>query len=166
VEARGRDPRGGDIVLTAGKDTEARFGVLFKDLPTHAPPDDLLDAPAVQMAHPGGAALDNRSVRAGDTYFGQFIDHDMTADRTPMPEQLLDPKRLTNFDSPFFDPASVYGRGPDLDAQLYAADRVHMRIGRTAEGVEDLPRLDDATALIGDPRNDENLILSQLHLLF
>ena len=41
-----------------------------------------------------------------------------------------------------------------------------MRIVRTAEGVEDLPRLDDGTALIGDPRNDENLILTQLHLLF
>jgi hypothetical protein len=60
----------------------------------------------------------------------------------------------------------VYGRGPDLDPQFYEADGMHMRIVRTAEGVEDLPRLDDGTALIGDPRNDENLILTQLHLLF
>jgi hypothetical protein len=41
-----------------------------------------------------------------------------------------------------------------------------MRILRTAEGVEDLPRLNDGTTQIGDPRNDENLILTQLHLLF
>ena len=53
------DPRGSDIVLTKGKYTEARFGVLFKDLPTHAPPDDLLDALAAQMADPGAPALDN-----------------------------------------------------------------------------------------------------------
>ena len=90
----------------------------------------------------------------------------MTFDRAPMPEQELDPKGLVNFDSPFFDLASVYGRGPDLDPQFYKADGKYMRIVRTAEGVEDLPRLDDGTALIGDPRNDENLILSQLHLLF
>ena len=160
------DPRGSDIVLTKGKYAEARFGVLFKDLPTHAPPDDLLDALAAQMADPGAPALDNPGMVAGDTYFGQFIDHDMTLDRTPMPERQLDPKGLTNFDSPFFDLASVYGRGPQLDPQLYAADGVHMRIVRTAEGVEDLPRRDDGTALIGDPRNDENLILAQMHLLF
>jgi hypothetical protein len=43
---------------------------------------------------------------------------------------------------------------------------MHMRIVRTAEGIEDLPRKDDGTAPIGDPRNDENLILTQLHLLF
>jgi hypothetical protein len=90
----------------------------------------------------------------------------MTLDRTPMPEQELDPKGLVNFDSPFFDLASVYGRGPGLDPQLYEADGVHMRIVRNAEGVEDLPRLDDGTALLGDARNDENLILTQLHLLF
>jgi hypothetical protein len=139
---------------------------MFKDLPTHAPPDDLLDALAAQMADPGGAALDSPAILAGDTYFGQFIDHDMTLDRTPMPEQELDPKALTNFDSPYFDLASVYGRGPELDPQLYAADGVHMRVVRNAEGVEDLPRLEDGTALIGDPRNDENLIIAQLHLLF
>jgi hypothetical protein len=160
------DPRGSDIVLTKGKTAEARFGVLFKDLPTHAPPDDLLDALAAQMADPGAPALDNPGILAGDTYFGQFIDHDMTLDRTPMPEQQLDPKGLTNFDSPFFDLASMYGRGPAVDPQLYAADGVHMQIVRNAEGVEDLPRRDDGTAMVGDPRNDENLILAQMHLLF
>jgi hypothetical protein len=46
----------------------------------------------------------------------------MTLDRTPRPEQQLDPKGLTNFDGPFFDLASVYGRGPELDPQLYASD--------------------------------------------
>ena len=40
-----------------------------------------------------------------------------------------------------------------------------MRIVRTADGVEDLSRRDDGTALIGDPRNDENVILAQMHLL-
>ena len=60
----------------------------------------------------------------------------------------------------------MYGRGPDLDPQLYASDGVRMRIVRTADGVEDLPRRDDGTALIGDPRNDENVVIAQLHLPF
>ena len=42
-----------------------------------------------------------------------------------MPEQEVDPKGLVNFDSPFFDLASVYGRGPDLDPQFYEADGKH-----------------------------------------
>ena len=43
---------------------------------------------------------------------------------------------------------------------------MHMRIVRAAEGIEDRPRQDDGTAPIGDPRNDENLIVSQLQLAF
>ena len=160
------DPRGDDIALTAGKQTEARFGFMFKDPPSYGPPDELLQQLAAQMGEPTDAGLENPAILSGETFLGQFIDHDMTFDRAPMPEQELDPKGLVNFDSPFFDLASVYGRGPDLDPQFYEADGKHMRIVRTAEGVEDLPRLDDGTALIGDSRNDENLILSQLHLLF
>jgi hypothetical protein len=63
-----------------------------------------------------------------------------------MPEQELDPKGLVNFDSPFFDLASVYGRGPDLDPQFYEADGMHMRLVHTRRGCRDLPRLDDGTA--------------------
>jgi hypothetical protein len=161
-----KDPRGIDIALTAGKQTEARFGFMFKDPPAYGPPDELLQQLAAQMGEPSGSALENPDILSGETFLGQFIDHDMTFDRTPMPEQELDPQGLVNFDSPSFDLASVYGRGPDLDPQFYESDGMHMRIVRTAEGLEDLPRLDDGTALIGDSRNDENLILTQLHLLF
>jgi hypothetical protein len=139
---------------------------MFKDPPGYGPPDELLQQLAAQMGEPTGAALENPDILSGEVFLGQFIDHDMTLDRTPMPEQELDPKGLVNFDSPFFDLASVYGRGPDLDPQFYEADGIHMRIVHTAEGVEDLPRLDDGTAQIGDARNDENLILTQVHLLF
>ena len=80
--------------------------------------------------------MENPDILSGEVFLGQFIDHDMTFDRTPMPEQEVDPKGLVNFDSPFFDLASVYGRGPDLDPQFYEADGMHMRIVRTAEGRE------------------------------
>jgi hypothetical protein len=160
------DPRGSDIVLTSGRYKEARFGVMFKKLDGFSPPDALLRDLAAQMGEPAGATLDNPDILAGDTFLGQFIDHDMTLDRTPMPAQQADPKGLTNFDSPYFDLASVYGRGPASDPGLYEPDGKHLRVVRNAGGVDDLPRRDDGTALIGDARNDENLILAQLHLLF
>jgi len=111
--------------------------------------------------------LDNPSIPAGFTFLGQFIDHDMTLDRTPIPEQQTDPNALTNFDTPLFDLGSIYGRGPTLDPQLYDPNQSgRLLVVRNAEGVEDLPRATDGVAKIGDARNDENLIVSQLHLAF
>ena len=46
------DPRGDDIALTAGKQTEARFGFMFKDPPSYGPPDELLQQLAAQMGEP------------------------------------------------------------------------------------------------------------------
>ena len=54
--------------------------------------------------------------------------------------------------------------GPKVQPFLYDARNP----GRMLLGDEgnDLPRNSDGTALIGDPRNDENIIVSQLHRLF
>jgi hypothetical protein len=61
----------------------------------------------------------------------------------------------------------VYGRGPRLDPHLYEADRRHLLVQNpSANGVRDLPRAADGTAVIGDSRNDENEIISQLHTAF
>ena len=169
-------PRGSDIAVTAGRTKEGRFGVMFKKLPAFAPSDDLLADLAQQMVDRtppladvslSNDGFDNPDIPAGYAYLGQFIDHDMTLDKTPMPQQDLDPKGLTNFDTPFFELGSVYGRGPAADPQLYdPADRRRMRIGRNHDGFPDLPRNADGTAIIGDHRNDENLIVAQFHLTF
>jgi len=159
--------RGSDIVTVKGRSAEGRFGLMFKKLPAHAPPDDLLRSLARQMAEPtSGPELDNPSVTAGYTFFGQFLDHDMTLDRTPLAQQEQDPNGLTNYDSPLLDLGCVYGPGPAADPQLYEADGRRLRVVRNAEGVEDLPRGPDGRAHLGDARNDENLIVAQLHLLF
>ena len=170
------DPRGADIAVTAGRRTEGRYGVMFPKLPAFAPDDALLVALAERMIDRtpplsdvslSNDGFDNPDMPAGFAYLGQFIDHDMTLDLTPLPEQELDPRALTNFDTPFFDLGSVYGRGPGADPQLYdSADPRRMRIGVTPDGRPDLPRHADGTAVIGDHRNDENLIIAQLHLAF
>jgi hypothetical protein len=162
--------RGSDIAVRAGRDKEGRFGVMFKNADGFAPPDALLKSLAGEMGEPAGPNafdLDNPRIPAGFTFLGQFIDHDMTLDRTPVPDQEVDPLALTNFDTPQFDLGSLYGRGPQLDPDLYEpGGSGRMRVVRTAQGVDDLPRRADGTAFVGDARNDENLIVSQLHLVF
>ena len=120
--------RGLDIAST-GRDKEARFGLMFKKAPAFAPDDALLSDlggklmdPRAAGAEPSdGDALDNHAIPAGYTFFGQFVDHDMTRDTTPLTEQTQDPRAMTNYDTPFFDLGSVYGRGPALDPELYDA---------------------------------------------
>ncbi|MDI6102597.1 heme peroxidase family protein [Actinoplanes sp. NEAU-A12] len=161
--------RGSEIAVKAGRDKEGRFGVMFKNADAYQPPEDLLRSLAAQMGEPSTANptdLDNGRVAAGFTFLGQFIDHDMTLDRTPLDQAQADPNALTNFDTPLFDLGSLYGRGPAQDPELYEADRTRMKVVRNANGVDDLPRRPDGSAFIGDARNDENLIVAQLHLAF
>lgn len=114
------------------------------------------------------------AIPAGYTYLGQFIDHDITFD--PMSSLLKqnDPDSLVNFRTPRFDLDSVYGRGPEDQPYLYEDDGKRFKLGNKLKGAEsfdpnvhDLPRHNSssgtARALIGDPRNDENIIIAQLH---
>jgi hypothetical protein len=128
-------------------------------------------------------------IPAGFTYLGQFVDHDLTMDRTAA--QLGEDVNLDDLlqgRSPALDLDSVYGRGPHdrADRVFYAADGVSLKMGTTSptdfpdkrvevpmEGF-DLPRFggtggthaDRRRALIPDLRNDENLVVAQTHLAF
>lgn len=130
-----------------------------------------------------GDPNDNRDsiIPAGYTYLGQFIDHDITLDRTELEtEGQIDPDKLQNFRSPALDLDSVYLGGPSENPELYEADGKRFKIGLTSNvaglGIfaNDLPRLGAAAsgearptdALIGDGRNDENLVVAQTHLAF
>lgn len=100
------------------------------------------------------------------TYFGQFIDHDLTFDPVSTLVQHSDPDALTDFRSPAFDLDNVYGRGPDDQPYIY--DGNSFILGAPLDnGAPDLPRNNamPARAIIGDPRNDENSIVSQLQAL-
>ena len=99
------DPRGSDIVLRSGRDREARFGTMFKRLQAFNPPDALLTALALKMndgkaplndVKDSDVAFDNETMPAGYIYFGQFVDHDMTLDKTPLTQQQQDPRGMTD----------------------------------------------------------------------
>ncbi len=161
----------------------------------------------------------NSSIPAIYTYWGQFIDHDLTAntdrdsaisDITRPDLEPVDPdevtRKLRNLRRPTLDLDSVYGDGPAFldprsdDAGFYVGPRFRIgtvasenipgdRIPPLGDDERDLPRIGtllDAgvitedvlpaelrgdpslrtRAFIGDLRNDENLIVAQLHHSF
>jgi hypothetical protein len=130
------------------------------------------------VAGGGGAS----QVPAGFTYLGQFVDHDLTFDKTSvMLGQHVSPAQLLQARSPSLDLDSLYGAGPTdpESARFYESDGLHLKMGKTVafEGLPakdgfDLPRGSGNTvakkrkAIIPDPRNDENLAVAQTHLAF
>ena len=168
-------------VLSGNKDP-GLFGRMFPSLPPLQASDTALQALATAMKdpNPGDSAGNNPDVPAGFTYLGQFIDHDITLDLTSIAEKEEDPLATTNFRTPRLDLDSVYGLGPDGSPQLYARNPLNgnqpgpkLLIGRNLEGPDpagpfrnDLPRSPEGFALIGDHRNDENLLVAQTHLAF
>lgn len=134
----------------------------------HKFPNDTPDAP-IERSEP---ADENVRVAAGYTYFGQFVDHDITFDPASSLQRLNDPDALEDFRTPRLDLDCLYGRGPADQPYLYdrASGRGKFILGanRGIAGMDrpDLQRTADGTALIGDKRNDENKIVGQIQALF
>ena len=138
-------------------------------------PGGLLDAADPLAAGPKALIVDlslsannpnNPAHTAGTTFFGQFLDHDMTFDAASRLAQATQPESARNFRTPALDLDSVYGAGPVAQQELYEPDD-HVRLKVESGGLfEDLPRRADGAAVIGDPRNDENLMIAGLHCAF
>ena len=129
-----------------------------------------------------GSPEDSRDLPAEYTYLGQFLDHNLDFDATPQPTAPVNHATVVNHESFRWDLNDVFGGGPGVDPQLYAGDHTHLLIqgtvlppnrdGRTVvqdgdpNGVLDLARNPDGTAIIADPRDDENQIISQIDAAF
>jgi len=152
---------------------EGRFGRLFPDLPRQSVSGDLLlkygaaDGPLESRTNVHqGLGADNPRIPAGWAFFGQFIAHDITHDRSPL-QETEDVKILQNFRAPRLDLECVYGAGPVGQPYLYDVDDSDkLLIGHGRSRVGDIPRNEQGLALVGDARNDTHLFISQLHLAF
>lgn len=116
---------------------------------------------------PQGEATDNPRIPAGFTFLGQLVAHDITADRS----LLLHHSRLNelrNFRTPRLDLEAMYAAGTTGNPYLYDIndpDKLLLGINDQQQPA-DLPRNHQGRALLGDPRDDVHLIISQLHLAF
>jgi hypothetical protein len=154
--------------LSFAAPAQADFGRMFPSLPglTDQTPQQLADLAQTQL-DPNADTGDNLAVPSGFTYGGQFVDHDLTSDLTPQPFSPVNPVGIPNARTFRLDLDSVYGGGPAASPQLYEADRTHFRVqAPSATGVFDLPRNPDGSAILVEPRNDENEIISQIHTAF
>jgi hypothetical protein len=160
--------RGIDVPPTTVEDT-GRFGRLFPGLAAFAPPI----APLIQLGRSGGpmdAGTEippselSSTIPAGFTYFGQFLDHNITFDAESSLDHLDDPMATTNFRSGRIDLEHVYGLGPDTQAFEYYDQQQVGKFWIDPTASYDVPRNRQGTALIADPRNDNTVITVQLHL--
>jgi len=186
------------------------FDYLFLDLAkkfpdNHLPIDDVpkvvkallaLGSAIVETPDEVRAPVLNSPIPPIYTYWGQFVDHDLTAatdrdlvisitDENPPPvppDEVV--RKLENLRIPSLNLDSVYGDGPfappvpGKDAVPY--DGIKFRLGLLSpvpanvgalippvdDIQRDLPRKADRTPLVGDTRNDENLVVAQLHVAF
>ena len=154
-----------------------RYGRMFSFLPAakHAEADlislgDLmLDDPAMPPVNPPRGTM-----LSGLLYFAQFVDHDLSLDRTPlMISGKIPPEERINYRSAFLDLDSLYGGGPEGSPYLYdlrvppePPGNELFLIGKTLGGeAGDLPRTLAGRPILADPRNEENLILAQFHVV-
>ncbi len=116
---------------------------------------------------------DNNTIPLGYCFLGQFIDHDITLDVSSSFDRVNDPEGIQNVRTPVLDLDCVYGQGPEASRHQYwhsssgqfsSSIRSDVQL-RTGPSGTDLPRHEGA-ALIGDFRNDENRIVSQMQLVF
>ncbi len=187
IRRHGFGPRTGENHPLGEFAPTGKFGRMFPKLPPFTPSSESLEElgnamldPTVEsepsLNNPDG---DNVNVPAGYTYLGQFIDHDITFDTSSLQEIIVDPLAIRNFRTPMLDLDSIYGSGPAVQPYLYQFDDPDLfLIGTTNEQPgrgnpniptqlpNDLPRASSTLGIIADPRNDENLIVAQLHLAF
>jgi Animal haem peroxidase len=165
------------------------FGRMFPNLPPFADATSKVKSALTDLGKPGGIldAKDNLSAgpvllitdpslsannpnntthTAGTHFFGQFVDHDITFGTTSKLGVPTEPTSAPNSRSPSLDIDALYGGGPVASPQLYDSSD-HAKLKIESGGIfEDLPRTGDGTAIIGDPRNDENLMIAGLHAAF
>jgi hypothetical protein len=139
---------------------------MFPDLPSFRADEEFLHA----LGRAGGICdcgdagdtpefLGNAA--AGWPILGQFIAHDITADRSILQSHTRT-EALHNARSPKLNLENLYGDGPTGHPFLYQRDDPAKFL--LSSNRADLQRNVEGTAIIGDPRNDSHMLISQLHL--
>jgi hypothetical protein len=142
------------------------YARMFPELPSFRADEEFLRA----LGRAGGICdcgdVDDTADSLGDAaagwpIFGQFVAHDITADRSNLRSQ-ANTAELRNARSPQINLECLYGDGPTGHPFLYQRDDPAKFL--LGSGGADVQRNADGIAIIGDPRNDSHMLISQLHL--
>ena len=171
-----------DSVRSALLEVGQQGGILDAQDDLTAGPTALIVDPTVNgnptVTNPYGTNPDNPTMTAGSTFVGQFTDHDITFDQTSQLGVPQNPLTSPNTRTPALDLDSVFGGGPALRPDLYVNNpdgtvgpklKIGSVIGPAPDYArhEDVPRVANGdgsyNALLGDPRDDENVMIAGLH---
>jgi hypothetical protein len=143
-----------------------RYRLLFSDLPPLVADEEALH----ELGRRGGpcdlgddATTPDSRTAAVWPFFGQYLAHDLTADRSPLVHRARR-GALRNARAPRVNLEGLYGAGPVGNPFLYDKDDPAKLL--LAPGGADVPRNHQGIALIGDPRNDVHLLTSQMAVAF
>lgn len=152
-----------------------RFGRMFRDLPPlYTNPSSLANLGRKGGPMDSGNEISlTSSVPLGMIFLGQFIDHDITFDTASSFNNIISPDEIENDRTAKLDLDCVFGNGPEDEPFMYV-DGGRLLTGETNNNIgqeptiekHDLARNGLGRAIIGDPRNDENRVISQLQLAF
>src|SRR5262249_15106490 len=135
------------------------YARLFPDLPALEIDEEMLYALGRQGgacdAAPAEGGADDAGGAAGWPFFGQFVAHDITADRSAL-VQHADVAALRNARRQKINLEFLYGAGPAGDPYLFDVDDpAKLLLGTNEAGrPDDVQRNSQGIAVIGDPRND------------
>ena len=142
------------------------YARMFPELPSFEADEAFLHALGRAGGLCDGGDIDDQAeslseVAAGWPILGQFVAHDITADRSALRAH-ADTAALQNARSPQLNLECLYGDGPVGHPFLYQRnDPAKFLLG--ARGA-DVQRNPEGIAVIGDPRNDSHTLVAQLHL--
>lgn len=149
------------------RENGGRFDRLFPDLDPFLCDPEVLEEPGAPDGPMATTAPPARTtdVPAGSVFFGPFIDHDITLDVTSSLDRVSMAEDLPNARTPTLDLDCVDAAGREVSSFMFDGARLVTahQPGQTNHEAHDLPRV-RGVALIGDFQNDENRVVSQLHL--
>jgi Animal haem peroxidase len=155
--------------------SQGKYGRMFADLPCNECDEVIFAAlgrsgALMDVARAADARASDETpgcIPAGYPIFGQLIAHNITADRSLL-QHHANLGEIRNFRTPSLNLESFYSAGPSGSPYLYDVnDPAKFLLGINDAGQpNDLPRNAQGVALIGDPRDDVHLLISQLHMVF
>ena len=151
---------------------ESNFGRMFAVVSKNSASDSVAPlnhqtnqelADLAQTMREATAIANPKGTTAGVTFFGQFMDHDLTLDTEPQPTDTVNVEGLLN--AQVFPVRSRLGLRWRSEAESAALQWRQVPAGQGRQRYLSGPApQSDGSAILVEHRNDENLIIGQMHL--